>query len=418
MANLEQLKTELTVINYQLGRLNLRHVSPDRMTDLTARVTELYNRAKESEDLEAKQSALAAKLGGRAWGFELGLEKNQKFITFLKANGLQHQIHALHLHVEKVDGALAMPLCLDGERVDTSFNSLREIPRMEEGKQVGYTFQNADGRVVFETDMKYKLTEDFSMCEKGLRPYHPGKHGREVEVLPYDHQDPAKWGHQDLLEITVFYGKPTNHTAFRLFKSDGSMISVGQYTKIYSPEEMYLFPPGHLKADRKTFRLSPDEMSRVLKHIEEEKHDPDYHSQVLQKNCTSLLRRVIQVVPDIKVDPTISSMDCLMRTVLPEPMHKKLTQFGKWLDQTLPKWAVNVLHFFPIYYIPTTLALLGFKGVSELAARTINEVYRAHDLTLTNIFFRPWRVRYDSPDMLAEQIREYESERVVPNPKV
>jgi hypothetical protein len=393
-----------------------------------------------SEDFKRlKAKVTAAKCGGIISPDIFEQTAYKDFKQFVESNHIDNKLLALQMQIYpgRFDSAPIIPIAVGDLQglgsTELSWSDLRKenVTNEETEEVVGYKFFHpTQNEIVFETDINYQLTADYSFNYRGIIKYNST---RSPEIIPFNTRNPEEWGNKYILEvwtalvdlngekIQLLFGDHTymvlkngvtgTITGFGQFGLTDEMSCVDYVTPLArkkggleSPDR-YMFLPENSHSFHKTeIILSQQEYDKVLRRWQRDKANPDHTVSAVKGNCTSYTVKVIKEELEIDLQSQMGTAGFFIRQLFPTSVQRFL--FNSWENTIgqLPVGVQKALYFLPVFYIPQLLLvlfckLLSFRGYQN---RTDFETF--------DIFFRPWNLYVDHPMRLREHLQ-----KTVPN---
>jgi hypothetical protein len=250
---------------------------------------------------ETRQKILALRLGGKIQYQEIK-DINRELYAFIKVNQLEVKFFALGIQLNK---NLAIPFEEDQVVLWTDMTKVLLTDRS--GRDYGYRFFYED-RVMMETDLKFLLTEEFSVVGDGIAFYHPL---RSVPMKPILVRNPDEWGRKNRVEIILQKRKSTFY--FLLRREDGAIYAIGlDKGKIAEPVFSYFLT----YKCKYLIEITAEEFENVFIRLENDRY---YKIGFTEKKLLEILQENLGL----------------------EPIPKKTTTKFKWIK----KWIEGAVAF-------------------------------------------------------------------------
>ncbi len=206
---------------------------------------------------EIELKILALRLGGKV-GYQEIREMDKELYTFIKSNQLELKFFALGIQLGK---DFAIPF---RENQAVLWADLTKVLLTDRsGRDYGYRFFYEE-KLMMETDLKFLMTEEFSVLGDGIGFYHPL---RTIPIAPIAIRNSEEWGGRNLFEIVV--QKRRKGFYFVLKHREGAIYSIGlNRGRIVSPVDSYFL----LYSCKYTIEISDKEFVDLFKRFENDRY--------------------------------------------------------------------------------------------------------------------------------------------------
>lgn len=364
---------------------------------------------------------LSMKLGGKIPVSYLLDGKNEKFVTFIQKNHLQHSLFALRLFLpfDKEKGP-SIPVAIEGNTTWVPWKEIRE-EKSAEG-EIDFYWNDL---LLFQADSQYILSHSFNCLYKGIMKYSIYKEGK---FIPFDRQDPSRWDNKHILEIwTVSQNKSkpsmffSTHAFMILKDSEGNLYSVGQDSVLHLPNkinlwevlstkpalgllptpDLYVVYPKNVRQFRKSsFEITREQLDKIIKIVEEDQRNNNRMLSFGKKNCVTYVIKILEEVLGIKVDPTMYVSHILLKSALPSQIYRFLYRFMSPAYQLLPLIIKRSLFFLPFYYPIHILLAILVQLISQ------KNIPGHEDYTFFDTLIRPWNLSAHHPLQLHRRLEK------------
>jgi hypothetical protein len=366
----------------------------DKLHNQINRLWSLTRSLPKQDPLLAK--AFLAKIGGQ---IPLEQLEGSPLKTFLVANHFHHRMQMTRMAVTS-EGALPI-VQDDGSTKWVRWNDLREVE--SHGSR---TFYDGD-RVAFTVDAAYKLKNDFTYTQEGIRHYNIWTADQPIHFMT---DNPARWDHKFVLEIRSDIhhsqgeygagGCSGQHTFMILRHPSGRSYAIGKYGpfddiqcidkvspggkkpgRISFVDEYMAFPPGFTNSHSAKIELSATEYADIFQAIGRT-HAEDHSFSLIKENCNTFIVDFVKKHCNIQIKNTMPARVYFFR-LLPRPIVeffykiKEATydHFASWLKKTCS------IVFWPFRYMFNVMA----TGIAFLLNLFNREGLSGQDVTLFDV---------------------------------
>lgn len=349
--------------------------------------------------------ALNAKLGGRICGTLLGHAAYKDFVSFIQANALQHKVQALGQQLDLIPS-----LPIEGFDRPVSWTQITKQALVQSKPSDPVFAFYYQGRELFRTDSKLKLHTDYTYIDGKIAKYNPID---SPEVRAYD-KEPAAPGRYKI-ELWTAIDDPTgqrpvialgDHAYLVLVDEEGNRFGVGQYGMadefdwnhvfsafgrkkggIETPDRYLLLAKDSHSFQKTDIMIDKAAFERIMTRIQKKKTDPNFSVSLLCGNCSTSVESLLSIV-EVKVNNKVTVIELFFRKFAP----LTLIAFVDRITAALPSLVKKGLFFLPIFHIPMIM-----YGLFTRALSLKNFNNEPSDISLWNVFFRPWKVTIDHP---------------------
>lgn len=409
--NIDRLASYTTNI---LSRKSLRQISYEErealrdLVDCVYRCSKVYAKqfgkeaAGHAKALQAQ--ALCAKLGGKIAPSLLANEHFKEYVDFIQANALQHKVQALGHQF-----SLLPSLPVEGFEEPVQWYELRKkCLQQNSPSDPAFAFEY-QGKEVFRTDSKLKLHPDFTYIDGKIAKYNPIE---TPEVRAYDHE-PASGQYRIELWTAIHDTKGErpvitigDHAHMVLVDAEGNRYGFGQYGMadefniehalsafgrkkggVETPDRYLLLPKDSHSFMKTEFAIDQKQFKSIMNMVKVQKKDPSFSVSLLCGNCSTSVQEMLESV-GIKVNNKIHVVELFWRKYAPLFLIKAFDS----VFEPAPKFLKKALCFFPPFYLFTI-----FYGLFTrlLSMKNFND--EPSDISLKDIFLRPWTATIDHP---------------------
>lgn len=372
-----------------------------------------------------KTRAMIAKLGGKLTENDFSTLKAKELAKVIGANAYQHNFQKLRMQLTSQNGKIMLPLSQsDGTTKLISWDDVVKIPHYDsEGEQIGYKYTYQD-ETILKTDIDRIARGQYIFTYTGLLKHDPYE---AREVITYD-TVPAD-GKYTFEVVTVLRdpdgttpgGFTGNHSYAILKDAEGNLKSFGKFvgknecgsTDLVAPyarkvgaftaPDPYIFYAEDSRSfERHTIEISQQQYEQILGRWTTDLTAEDPTFGVLQTNCTSYIQEVLRTYLDVEVDTGMSVLRYVMYQILPKALSTRISALTRASMRPLPIWVRRMFRFLPFLYVPEFVFNLTVRILS-----LFNDGNRVgSDLSLFDIFFRPWKCSVDHPLSLREELND------------
>lgn len=362
--------------------------------------------------LEAK--LLSILLGAKIPPLELMEERYKPLIKMIKQNNLAWRCFFLRVQFEfsQQDG-IAIPVEMeDGASTQIPFLQCEREKVYDNRSQNIVNHFIFNDSFLFETDCEYRLLGNFSFLKKGITVYNQEKW---YDIVPAT-RVPT---YTDTHKLELWIGKK-NDVIFLLKRADGFIYSISKREPVHRTLWDYLFyfsrkegnaslvaPPEEIFLPKKfgdyrkvELRLSDEECDRFFTGVKAAKKGGAKVVSPLSNNSVSFAAFILSHIYGRPIVVKEHLFQYFTRKWLPKEFFQSWKRTFSFLFDKKSGKMKKGWYFFPISYLATV-----FSGL-VIYLSTLPGIRMGTDLSLINLFFRPWLLTADSAFILHKTIED------------